>query len=148
MDELWSRWTSQSHSRLNALNAQGVPQIQEVEVVWRWVCAVRSRRRNFVRSRSLRQVNTSKPKLWEPAVGKQMETAMSQQSSMHFYINWAKERIDEMDTALASFEVKGATSVFWHRFKTAPWREVSDGDRENFTAGGVFVTKNYELPTL
>ncbi len=31
---------------------------------------------------------------------------MSQQSSMHFYLNWAKERIDEMDAALASFEVK------------------------------------------
>jgi len=31
---------------------------------------------------------------------------MSEQSSMHFYLNWAKERIDEMDAALASFEVK------------------------------------------
>lgn len=31
---------------------------------------------------------------------------MSQQSSMHFYMNWAKERIDEMDAALASFEIK------------------------------------------
>lgn len=31
---------------------------------------------------------------------------MSQQSSVHFYLNWAKERIDEMDAALASFEVK------------------------------------------
>ena len=31
---------------------------------------------------------------------------MSQQSSMHFYLNWAKERIDEMDAALASFEIK------------------------------------------
>jgi hypothetical protein len=35
-----------------------------------------------------------------------METVMSEQSSMHFYLNWAKERIDEMDAALASFEVK------------------------------------------
>jgi hypothetical protein len=34
------------------------------------------------------------------------ETAMSAQSSMHLYLNWAKERIDEMDAALASFEVK------------------------------------------
>jgi hypothetical protein len=25
---------------------------------------------------------------------------------MHFYLNWAKERIDEMDAALASFEIK------------------------------------------
>ncbi|RXG85238.1 hypothetical protein [Bradyrhizobium zhanjiangense] len=31
---------------------------------------------------------------------------MAEQSSMHFYLNWAKERIDEMDAALASFEVK------------------------------------------
>ncbi|WP_027554321.1 hypothetical protein [Bradyrhizobium sp. Cp5.3] len=31
---------------------------------------------------------------------------MSQQSSMHYYLNWAKERIDEMNAALASFEVK------------------------------------------
>lgn len=31
---------------------------------------------------------------------------MAEQSSMHLYLNWAKERIDEMDAALASFEVK------------------------------------------
>ena len=31
---------------------------------------------------------------------------MPEQSSMHLYLNWAKERIDEMDAALASFEVK------------------------------------------
>lgn len=31
---------------------------------------------------------------------------MSEQSSMHFFLNWAKERIDEMDAALASLEVK------------------------------------------
>ena len=29
---------------------------------------------------------------------------MSAQSSMHFYLNWAKERIDEMDAALGSLE--------------------------------------------
>jgi len=34
------------------------------------------------------------------------EANMPEQSSMHFYLNWAKERIDEMDAALASFEVK------------------------------------------
>ena len=34
---------------------------------------------------------------------------MSEQSSMHFYLNWAKERIDEMDAALASLEPKRAT---------------------------------------
>ena len=33
---------------------------------------------------------------------------MSAQSSMHFYLNWAKERIDEMDAALASLEAKAS----------------------------------------
>ncbi|MCP3475470.1 hypothetical protein NLM33_34745 [Bradyrhizobium sp. CCGUVB1N3] len=31
---------------------------------------------------------------------------MLEQSSVHFYLNWAKERIDEMDAALGSFEIK------------------------------------------
>ena len=31
---------------------------------------------------------------------------MPEQSSMHSYLTWAKERIDEMDAALASLEVK------------------------------------------
>ena len=31
---------------------------------------------------------------------------MTEQSGMHFYLNWAKERIDEMDATLASFEAK------------------------------------------
>jgi hypothetical protein len=31
---------------------------------------------------------------------------MPAQSSMHFYLNWAKERIDEMDATLASLESK------------------------------------------
>src|SRR5262249_47519151 len=34
------------------------------------------------------------------------EATMSEQSSMHFYLNWTKERIDEMDAALASLEAK------------------------------------------
>lgn len=33
---------------------------------------------------------------------------MSVDSTMHFYFNWAKERIDEMDAALASFEVEAS----------------------------------------
>ena len=33
---------------------------------------------------------------------------MSQQSSVHFYLNWTKERIDEMDAALASLEAKAS----------------------------------------
>ena len=31
---------------------------------------------------------------------------MSQHSAIHFYLNWAKERIDEMDATLASLEAK------------------------------------------
>lgn len=31
---------------------------------------------------------------------------MPAESTMHFYFNWAKERIDEMDAALASLEAK------------------------------------------
>lgn len=33
---------------------------------------------------------------------------MSEQSRMHFYLNWAKERIDEMDATLASLEAKAS----------------------------------------
>ena len=33
---------------------------------------------------------------------------MAEQSSMHWYLNWAKQRIDEMDATLASFEVQAA----------------------------------------
>jgi hypothetical protein len=35
-----------------------------------------------------------------------MEVIMPAHSSIHFYLNWAKERIDEMDAVLASFESK------------------------------------------
>ena len=33
---------------------------------------------------------------------------MPTQSSIHFYLNWAKERIDEMDATLASLESKAS----------------------------------------
>ena len=32
----------------------------------------------------------------------------TQTSSAHFFLNWAKERIDEMDATLASLESKAA----------------------------------------
>jgi chromosome segregation ATPase len=35
-----------------------------------------------------------------------VEAIMAEHSSMHFYLNWAKERIDGMDAALASLEAK------------------------------------------
>ena len=34
--------------------------------------------------------------------------AEQSKSSVHFYLNWAKERIDEMDAALASIEAKAS----------------------------------------
>jgi hypothetical protein len=37
-----------------------------------------------------------------------MEEIMPAQSSMHFYLNWAKERIDEMDAILASLEANAS----------------------------------------
>jgi hypothetical protein len=37
-----------------------------------------------------------------------MEAMMPNQSSMHFYLNWTKERIDEMDATLASLEAKAS----------------------------------------
>jgi hypothetical protein len=37
-----------------------------------------------------------------------MEAIMPAQSRMHFYLNWAKERIDEMDATLASLEAKAS----------------------------------------
>ena len=33
---------------------------------------------------------------------------MPEQSSLHAYLNWAKERIDEMDATLASLEAKAS----------------------------------------
>ena len=33
---------------------------------------------------------------------------MSEHSAIHFYLNWAKERIDEMDATLASIEAKAS----------------------------------------
>ena len=33
---------------------------------------------------------------------------MSQESSMHVYLNWVKQRIDEMDATLASLEAKAS----------------------------------------
>jgi hypothetical protein len=35
-----------------------------------------------------------------------VEAMMAEHSRMHFYLNWAKERIDEMDAVLASLETK------------------------------------------
>jgi hypothetical protein len=50
-------------------------------------------------------------------IGLSTEMVMSEQSSMHFYLSWAKERIDEMDAALASFEVKATEAKAESRVK-------------------------------
>jgi hypothetical protein len=42
---------------------------------------------------------------------------MPEQSSMHFYLNWAKERIDEMDAVLASLETKAGQAKAESRTK-------------------------------
>jgi hypothetical protein len=42
------------------------------------------------------------------ASSKQTEAIMTEESSMHAYLNWAKQRIDEMDATLASLEAKAS----------------------------------------
>jgi hypothetical protein len=62
-----------------------------------------------VRTGTLTQVNVTKPEFGKDKQhGASMDMVMPEQSSMHLYLNWAKERIDEMDAALASFEVKAS----------------------------------------
>jgi hypothetical protein len=46
-----------------------------------------------------------------------MEAIMADQSSVHLYLNWTKERIDEMDAALASLEAKAAQVKSEYRTK-------------------------------
>ncbi|MEY9184852.1 ElaB/YqjD/DUF883 family membrane-anchored ribosome-binding protein [Bradyrhizobium sp. USDA 326] len=82
----------------------------------------------------MRQVNTSKPELWNSDLGKQTEAAMSQQSSMHFYLNWAKERIDEMDAALASFEVKAGQAKAESKVKIDQFLSDLKKRRDEFQA--------------
>jgi hypothetical protein len=44
---------------------------------------------------------------------------MAEQSSMHFYLNWAKQRLDEMDATLASFEAAAGKVKAESRSKAA-----------------------------
>ena len=66
------------------------------------------------------------------------EIVMPEQSSMHYYLNWAKERIDEMDAALASLEV---------RANQAKADSKVQGDQLiiNPALSKVWVTKDIEL---
>src|SRR5262249_8888571 len=59
---------------------------------------------------------------------------MPEQSRMHFYLNWAKERIDEMDATLASLEAK--TSQVQGNAKTKGNQLITDlqKQRDEFQA--------------
>jgi hypothetical protein len=53
-----------------------------------------------------------------------VEAIMPAQSSMHFYLNWTKERIDEMDATLASLE--GNASQVQAEFKVKANQLIAD----------------------
>src|SRR5262245_5710072 len=53
-----------------------------------------------------------------------MESVMPEHSSMHFYLNWTKERLDEMDATLASLEDK--TSQLRLDAKTKAEKAIGD----------------------
>ncbi|MDH6260447.1 hypothetical protein [Bradyrhizobium sp. BR13661] len=59
---------------------------------------------------------------------------MSEQSSVHFYLNWAKERIDEMDAALASFEVKAGEAKAGSEVKASQIIDDLKKRRDEFQA--------------
>jgi len=59
---------------------------------------------------------------------------MTEQSSVHFYLNWAKERIDEMDAALASFEIKASQVASESRVKSDQLIEDLKDRRSEFAA--------------
>jgi hypothetical protein len=56
--------------------------------------------------RRLTKISAGSGKLADAVKKGSLEAIMAEQSSMHFCLNWAKERIDDMDAALASFEAK------------------------------------------
>jgi len=60
------------------------------------------------------------------------EAVMAEQSSMHFYLNWAKERIDEMDATLASLEAKSTQLHADSRAKADQLREDLQKRRDEF----------------
>ena len=59
---------------------------------------------------------------------------MTEQSSVHFYLNWAKERIDEMDAALASFEIKASQVTSESKAKADQLIEDLKNRRSEFAA--------------
>jgi hypothetical protein len=63
-----------------------------------------------------------------------MEAIMPEQSSMHFYLNWAKERIDEMDATLASLEARATQMRTESKVKTDQLVEQLNKQRDTFKA--------------
>ena len=59
---------------------------------------------------------------------------MPVQSSMHFYLNWAKERIDEMDAVLASLEARANQVQTDSRAKTDQFIADLHKKRDEFQA--------------
>jgi hypothetical protein len=57
---------------------------------------------------------------------------MLEHSSMHFYLNWAKERIDEMDATLASLEAKASQVRADSQVKARQLREDLQRRRDAF----------------
>ena len=46
--------------------------------------------------------------VWAGTASTRKELVMPEHSSMHIYLNWTKQRLDEMDAALASLEAKAS----------------------------------------
>jgi hypothetical protein len=46
--------------------------------------------------------------VWAAIASARKESVMPEHSSMHIYLNWTKQRLDEMDATLASLEVKAS----------------------------------------
>jgi hypothetical protein len=46
--------------------------------------------------------------VWAAIASARQESVMPEHSSMHIYLNWTKQRLDEMDATLASLEVKAS----------------------------------------
>lgn len=59
---------------------------------------------------------------------------MPELSGMHFYLNWAKERIDEMDATLASLEVKESQVQADSKAKAKQLMEDLQNRRDEFQA--------------
>src|ERR1700682_2456409 len=69
---------------------------------------------------------------WRPS--RKTEATMPEQSSMHFYLNWAKERLDEMDATLAALEAKAGQVKADSKIKANQLREDLQKRRDEFQA--------------